>query len=128
MLTSMLANMNLEPESYSQLEENDSSFSNSDVTITYSNGPTSGQSVTGLYTVSFSLGGTTTNIPYPQLKTRYISSVDMVPICCRVAKGSRILNSVNLNIPGQKMTALVGHSGAGKSTICLLYTSPSPRD
>ena len=28
-----------------------------------------------------------------------------------------ILNSINLNIPGQKMTALVGHSGAGKSTI-----------
>jgi subfamily B ATP-binding cassette protein MsbA len=27
------------------------------------------------------------------------------------------LNSINLNIPGQKMTALVGHSGAGKSTI-----------
>ena len=60
MLTSMLANMNLEPESHSQLEENDSSFSNSDVTITYSNGPTSGQSVTGLYTVSFTLGGTST--------------------------------------------------------------------
>ena len=31
--------------------------------------------------------------------------------------GSRVLNSVDLNIPGQKMTALVGHSGAGKSTI-----------
>ena len=29
----------------------------------------------------------------------------------------QILNSVNLNFPGQKMTALVGHSGAGKSTI-----------
>ncbi len=28
-----------------------------------------------------------------------------------------ILNSVNLNFPGNKMTALVGHSGAGKSTI-----------
>ena len=31
--------------------------------------------------------------------------------------GSVILNSINLNIPGKKMTALVGHSGAGKSTI-----------
>ncbi len=31
--------------------------------------------------------------------------------------GSRILNSVNISIPGQKMTALVGHSGAGKSTV-----------
>ena len=30
---------------------------------------------------------------------------------------SRILNSIDLNIPGKKMTALVGHSGAGKSTI-----------
>ena len=27
------------------------------------------------------------------------------------------LNSINLNMPGEKMTALVGHSGAGKSTI-----------
>ena len=27
------------------------------------------------------------------------------------------LSSVNLNMPGKKMTALVGHSGAGKSTI-----------
>ena len=34
-----------------------------------------------------------------------------------IKDGSRILNSVNLNIPGQKMTALVGHSGAGKSTV-----------
>ena len=30
---------------------------------------------------------------------------------------SSILKSVNLNFPGSKMTALVGHSGAGKSTI-----------
>ena len=29
----------------------------------------------------------------------------------------QILNSINLNIPGKRMTALVGHSGAGKSTI-----------
>ena len=28
-----------------------------------------------------------------------------------------ILNSITLNFPGNKMTALVGHSGAGKSTI-----------
>ena len=32
-------------------------------------------------------------------------------------KETQILNSINLNIPGEKMTALVGHSGAGKSTI-----------
>ena len=30
---------------------------------------------------------------------------------------TQVLNSVSLNIPGKKMTALVGHSGAGKSTI-----------
>ena len=30
---------------------------------------------------------------------------------------NQILNSINLDIPGEKMTALVGHSGAGKSTI-----------
>ncbi len=33
---------------------------------------------------------------------------------------NQILNSVNLKIPGKKMTALVGHSGAGKSTIMSL--------
>ena len=32
-------------------------------------------------------------------------------------KEKKILNSISLNIPGGKMTALVGHSGAGKSTI-----------
>ncbi len=32
-------------------------------------------------------------------------------------ENNQILNSINLNIPGGKMTALVGHSGAGKSTI-----------
>ena len=31
--------------------------------------------------------------------------------------GNKILNQINLNIPGKKMTSLVGHSGAGKSTI-----------
>ena len=30
---------------------------------------------------------------------------------------NKILNSISLDIPGKKMTALVGHSGAGKSTI-----------
>ena len=32
-------------------------------------------------------------------------------------KDEQILNSISLDIPGRKMTALVGHSGAGKSTI-----------
>ena len=30
-------------------------------------------------------------------------------------------------MPGEAM-GLVGESGCGKSTVCLLYTSPSPRD
>ena len=34
-----------------------------------------------------------------------------------VGDEKKILNSINLEIPGGKMTALVGHSGAGKSTI-----------
>jgi subfamily B ATP-binding cassette protein MsbA len=33
------------------------------------------------------------------------------------SKDKRILNNVNLKFEGKKMTALVGHSGAGKSTI-----------
>ena len=33
---------------------------------------------------------------------------------------NQILDSIKLKIPGQKMTALVGHSGAGKSTIMSL--------
>ena len=32
-------------------------------------------------------------------------------------KDQQTLNAVSLNMPGEKMTALVGHSGAGKSTI-----------
>ena len=32
-------------------------------------------------------------------------------------KEDKVLRSINLIIPGEKMTALVGHSGAGKSTI-----------
>ena len=32
-------------------------------------------------------------------------------------KENEILKSINLDIPGKKMTSLVGHSGAGKSTI-----------
>ena len=43
-----------------ELIENNSMLSTSDVTITYSNGPDSGESVTGLFTVSFSLGGSGT--------------------------------------------------------------------
>ena len=37
-----------------------------------------------------------------------------------VKNNNQVLNSINLDIPGEKMTALVGHSGAGKSTILSL--------
>ena len=33
------------------------------------------------------------------------------------ANDRKILNTINLNMPGEKMTALVGQSGAGKSTV-----------
>ena len=33
------------------------------------------------------------------------------------ATDKKILNTINLDIPGKKMTALVGNSGAGKSTV-----------
>ena len=43
----------------------------------------------------------------------------------------KVLNSISLDIPGNKMTALVGHSGAGKSTILNLiprFYNPSKGD
>ena len=44
--------------------------------------------------------------------------IDFQNVCFNYAKNEeKILNSISLNIPGNKMTALVGHSGAGKSTI-----------
>tara|TARA_B100000902_G_scaffold20231_1_gene24291 strand:- start:1565 stop:3304 length:1740 start_codon:yes stop_codon:yes gene_type:complete len=36
------------------------------------------------------------------------------------SRETKILKSVNIYIPGEKMTALVGHSGAGKSTVLSL--------
>ena len=45
------------------------------------------------------------NIKFKDVKFNYVKD------------NNQILNSINLDIPGKKMTALVGHSGAGKSTI-----------
>ena len=52
--------------------------------------------------------------------------------------GRPVLNGIDLQIAGQGLTAIIGPSGTGKSTLlrcinrliepCLLYTSPSPRD
>ena len=56
-------------------------------------------------------------IDYPNLSIK-IGQIDFENIEFQYSEDEiQILNSINLSIPGKKMTALVGHSGAGKSTI-----------
>jgi len=56
-------------------------------------------------------------IDYPNLSIK-IGQIDFENIKFQYSEDEiQILNSINLSIPGKKMTALVGHSGAGKSTI-----------
>ena len=45
-------------------------------------------------------------------------------------KGAREnnLKNIDVTIPRDKLVVLTGLSGSGKSSLCLLYTSPSPRD
>ena len=38
------------------------------------------------------------------------------------------LNGLSLELEEGDFVTVIGGNGAGKSTICLLYTSPSPRD
>ena len=38
------------------------------------------------------------------------------------------VRDVSIKLRPGEVLGIVGESGAGKSTICLLYTSPSPRD
>ena len=59
-LSSVLLQVENNTNYQTELIENNPMLSTSDVTITYSNGPDSGESVTGLFTVSFSLGGSGT--------------------------------------------------------------------
>ncbi|MBR95649.1 MAG: hypothetical protein CMA81_02375 [Euryarchaeota archaeon] len=59
-LSSVILQIEINTNYQTELIENNSMLSTSDVTITYSNGPDSGESVTGLFTVSFSLGGSGT--------------------------------------------------------------------
>ena len=42
--------------------------------------------------------------------------------------GVHALDHVNFEVKRGEVHALMGENGAGKSTFCLLYTSPSPRD
>mgnify|MGYP003688926059 CR=1 FL=1 len=47
--------------------------------------------------------------------------------------GTPILRGIGLEINSGEIIGLIGRNGAGKTTflrsvICLLYTSPSPRD
>ena len=41
---------------------------------------------------------------------------------------SQILFGVGLSMRAGEVTTLLGRNGMGKTTTCLLYTSPSPRD
>ena len=41
---------------------------------------------------------------------------------------SHILHDVNLTVQPGEVVTLLGRNGAGRTTTCLLYTSPSPRD
>ena len=38
------------------------------------------------------------------------------------------IKGVSFEVRDGEIVTLIGANGAGKSTICLLYTSPSPRD
>ena len=56
-------------------------------------------------TNSYNLNLTEGNVEFKNINFKYIS------------KETQVLNSINIMIKGGKMTSLVGHSGAGKSTI-----------
>ena len=40
----------------------------------------------------------------------------------------QVLKGIDLMIEKGEVVSIVGPSGAGKTTFCLLYPSPSPRD
>ena len=44
------------------------------------------------------------------------------------AQTLKAVDGIDFHIQKGEVLGLVGESGCGKSTTCLLYTSPSPRD
>lgn len=53
--------------------------------------------------------------------TKVIDGTDItLENVCFSYESKEILNNVSLTIPSKKMTAIVGHSGAGKTTLCRL--------
>ena len=39
-----------------------------------------------------------------------------------------IVENISFDVADGEMLVITGPNGGGKSTLCLLYTSPSPRD
>ena len=64
---------------------------------------------------------------YPSADKVSLASLEEVAIL-DTRGGEDVLHDLSFRTEAGQMVALVGTSGAGKSTVCLLYTSPSPRD
>ena len=66
-----------------------------------------------------------------QLENKNGLVLDIENLSVRFATEDGVVNAVNgldLRIEKGKAIGLVGETGAGKTTTCLLYTSPRPRD
>ena len=59
--------------------------------------------------------------------TRLPALVSLNQLTYQFANGETLLDALNLSFD-RLPTAIVGRNGVGKSLLCLLYTSPSPRD
>jgi len=46
----------------------------------------------------------------------------------RQGSTTSVLEGLDLDVADGEFVAVLGFSGSGKTTFCLLYTSPSPRD
>ena len=61
-------------------------------------------------------------------KNKLNSKLSLKGLTFEYVPGQPVLSEVSLEINAGETVAIVGTSGSGKSTFCLLYTSPSPRD